>query len=196
MSSVKLQNPETSLAETRTATAQSIESEHITLHELFERIGEQGLGVALNRVPWLPARLMRTRIATAHLLPAMHKAAHLFARLDKLIRPRVLVLTHDAKVNRLNGFILVLCALLLMALIGLLPFSNTLPALAILLLAAGMLQRDGWFVLAGYGTMAATLAYFAALFGAALMAGHGIQTLISNRYGYYLMGITWRHLHG
>ncbi|MBL8165040.1 MAG: exopolysaccharide biosynthesis protein [Anaerolineae bacterium] len=212
MTSVELHNPEKSLAETLTATAQSIDSEHITLRELFERIGEQGLlvfcmfltvpfllpvsipgvstvfgllitligaGVALNRVPWLPARLMRTRIATAHLLPAMHKAARLFGRLDKLVRPRVLVLTHGATVNRLNGFILVLCALLLMVPIGLIPFSNTLPALAILLLAAGMLQRDGWFVLAGYATMIATAAYFAALFGAALMAGHGLQSLIS-----------------
>lgn len=43
MTSVELHNPDKSLAETLTATAQSIDGEQITLRELFDRIGEQGL---------------------------------------------------------------------------------------------------------------------------------------------------------
>jgi hypothetical protein len=110
----------------------------------------------------------------------LERGAKLFARLDKLIRPRLLALTHGATVNRLNGFLLVGCALLLMAPFGLIPFSKTLPALAILCLAVGMLQRDGIFVLLGYVTMVATMIYFGSLFAAAVAAGKGLSSLLAS----------------
>jgi hypothetical protein len=43
------------------------------------------------------------------------------------------------------------------------PFSNTLPALTVVLLAAAMLERDGYFVVAGLVMFAATLGYFGSL---------------------------------
>jgi hypothetical protein len=209
--SVPLYNPEKSLGETLRQMSSAITQERISLRELLELIGEQGLlvfcmfltipfllpvsipgvstvfglvitligiGVALNRVPWLPGRLMNRTIERIHLIPALERGAKLFSRLDTLIRPRWLMLTHSATVNRFNGFMLVGCALLLMAPLGLIPFSNTLPAVAILCLAAGMLQRDGIFVLLGYVTSSATVVYFGALFRAALLAGEGLSALI------------------
>jgi len=211
--SVPLHNPEKSLGETLRDTISAITKERISLRELLELIGEQGLlvfcmfltipfllpvsipgvstvfglvitliglGVALNRVPWLPGRLMNRTIERIHLVPALERGAKLFARLDKLVRPRLLALTHGATVNRFNGFLLVGCALLLMAPLGLIPFSNTLPAVAILCLAAGMLQRDGIFVLVGYVTMVATLIYFGGLFAAAVAAGKGLSSLLAS----------------
>lgn len=211
--SVPLHNPEKSLAETLRDTIRAITKERISLRELLELIGEQGLlvfcmfltipfllpvsipgvstvfglvitligiGVALNRVPWLPARLMNRTVERIHLVPALERGAKLFARLDKLVRPRLLALTHGATVNRLNGFFLVGCALLLMAPLGLIPFSNTLPAVAILCLAAGMLQRDGIFVLLGYVAMVGTTIYFGSLFAAAVAAGKGIGSLLAS----------------
>jgi hypothetical protein len=47
--------------------------------------------------------------------------------------------------------------------LGLVPFSNTLPAWGILLLAAGLLQRDGLLILLGYLFLLGTIVYFAAL---------------------------------
>jgi hypothetical protein len=138
-----------------------------------------GVGVALNRVPWLPRRLMDKAIDTTHLIPALERGAHLFARLDSLIRPRMLALTHGATVNRFNGLLLIGGAILLMVPLGLIPFSNTLPALAILCLAAGMLQRDGLFVALGYVTMLGTVAYFSVLVLGTLMAGHGLSQMLS-----------------
>jgi len=211
--SVPLHNPEKSLGETLRDTISAITKERISLRELLELIGEQGLlvfcmfltipfllpvsipgvstvfglvitliglGVALNRVPWLPGRLMNRTIERIHLVPALERGAKLFTRLDKLVRPRLLALTHGATVNRFNGFLLVGCALLLMAPLGLIPFSNTLPAVAILCLAAGMLQRDGIFVLVGYVTMVATLIYFGGLFAAAVAAGKGLSSLLAS----------------
>jgi hypothetical protein len=211
--SVPLHNPEKSLGETLRQMSKAINQERISLRELLELIGEQGLlvfcmfltipfllpvsipgvstvfglvilliglGVTLNRLPWLPGRLMNRTIERIHLIPALERGAKLFTRLDKLIRPRWLALTHGATINRLNGFLLVACALLLMAPLGLIPFSNTLPAVAILCLAAGMLQRDGIFVLLGYVTTSATVVYFGALFNAVLMAGEGLSSLLAS----------------
>lgn len=211
--SIPLHNPEKSLGETLRETSAAITQEKISLKQLLELIGEQGLlvfcmfltvpfllpvsipgvstvfglvigligvGVALNRVPWLPSQLMNRTIERVHLIPALEKGAVLFGRLDKLIRPRMLALTHGATINRMNGFLLVGCALLLMAPFGLIPFSNTLPAFAILFLAAGMLQRDGLFVLLGYVTMTATVIYFSALFAAAVAAGKGVGSLLAS----------------
>ena len=138
-----------------------------------------GIGVTLNRVPWLPSKLMNRAIDRAHLLPALERAARLFARLDNIIRPRFLALTHGTTINRLNGFLLVIAAVLLMAPFGAIPLTNTLPAVAILLLAAGMLQRDGLFVIGGYLAIVGTVIYFSILLGGALLAGHGLTTLLS-----------------
>ena len=55
------------------------------------------------------------------------------------------------------------CGLLLLLPIPL-PFSNGLPALTVVLLAAAMLERDGYFVLAGLLLFALTAAYFGSLF--------------------------------
>ena len=211
--SVPLQNPEKSLGETLQYMSSSITQPTVSLRELLELIGEQGMlvfcmfltipfllpvsipgvstvfglvitligiGVAFNRVPWLPARLMNRTIERIHLIPALEKGAALFTRLDKIVRPRILALTHGATINRLNGLLLILSALLLMAPFGLVPFSNTLPALAILFLAVGMLQRDGVFVLLGYLALIATIVYFGALVGAAVLAGQGLSSLLGS----------------
>jgi hypothetical protein len=63
----------------------------------------------------------------------------------------------------LNNCALILGSVLLMAPFGLIPFSNTLPALAILCLAIGLLQRDGLCVLFGHLTNLSTIIYFAVL---------------------------------
>ena len=77
-------------------------------------------------------------------------------------------------VNRLNGLAIVFSGVLLMLPLGLIPFSNTLPALAILSMAIGLSQRDGLFVLGGYVMMVLTVIYFGVLAALAVAAG---QTL-------------------
>ena len=59
-------------------------------------------------------------------------------------------------------------ALLLILPIILVPFSNTLPALAILFLCIGLLQRDGLCILYGHFFNIATIVYFTSL----VIGGH------------------------
>ena len=68
-------------------------------------------------------------------------------------------------VERMNNASLILGAVLLMMPFGLIPFSNTFPAVALLFFAIGLLQRDGVCVLLGYVSNAATIVYFAVLIG-------------------------------
>src|SRR5690606_9194972 len=137
-----------------------------------------GIGVTLNRLPWLPRRLMERAVATANLVEAMKKGAEMFARLDRVIRPRLLPLTDGAVINRINGLGLTLGGILLLFPLGLVPFSNTLPGIAVLFLAVGILQRDGLFIIAGHLMNVVTIIYFAALAIGALLAGQGLMSLI------------------
>src|SRR5438552_3650141 len=41
------------------------------------------------------------------------------------------------------------------------PFSNTVPAWGVMLIAGGLLERDGIFIIAGYLASIAAVAYFA-----------------------------------
>jgi hypothetical protein len=211
MTSAQLQDPRTSLSETLTTTAHAITGERISLRQVLELIGEQGMllfcvlltipfllpvtipgvstpfglliifigvGIMLNRVPWLPARLMNQHFPTVHLKPALHKGAGLMARIDRFIRPRALLLTGSSTINRFNGLMIIIAAALLMLPVGVVPLTNTLPAWAILLLAVGMLQRDGLFVGVGYGLVAATVIWFSVLFIGVLLGAQTLSSLI------------------
>ncbi len=135
------------------------------------------IGLTLNRAPWLPDRLQDRPISTEKLKPVLRRGMEWLARIEKVIRPRLAALTEGMVMQRVNGLAIILGAVLLMFPLGLVPFSNTLPALAILFLAVGMSQRDGWLVIAGHAMNVATIVYFGALALAAFAAGRGLLSI-------------------
>lgn len=172
-----------------------IQGETITLRELLERCGREGMlmvcaiaclpflipvsipGVStvfgaaivllafalfLNRLPWLPQRILDKRMDAQKLKPVLVKGVNVVGKMDRWLRPRWTGLT-TAPMQRLNSAVLVFGGLLLMAPLGLIPFSNTVPAVGILLLTVGMMQRDGVFVLLGYLGHVLTVVYFGVL---------------------------------
>jgi hypothetical protein len=108
-----------------------------------------GIGIVIGRPPWLPKRFLNHHIRAHHLSGMLEKGVHLFLRMEKLMHPRLFTLTHGPTVGRLNAALLVVSGGLLMLPLPL-PLSNTLPAYAVLFLAAGNLERDGYLVGAGY----------------------------------------------
>lgn len=128
------------------------------------------VAITMNRLPWLPQRILDRPLETAKLLPALRKGVALVSKLDAWVLPRVPALT-AGPMARFNGLVLIFAGLLLMAPFGLIPFSNTAPAVAILFLTMGMLQRDGVFVLLGYLATILTVVYFSALLYGAWRAG-------------------------
>jgi hypothetical protein len=131
------------------------------------------IGITTNRAPWLPARLMDKQIDGDTLKSVLTRGLAVVDKVEGFIRPRFGALTRGAAMNRLNGLVVIFAGTLLMLPLGLVPFSNTLPAFGILLLCVGMAQRDGLFVIGGYLMTAATVVYFAVLFWLAVMAGRG-----------------------
>jgi hypothetical protein len=136
------------------------------------------IGIILNRLPWLPNRIMQREFETASLTPTLEKGAELFKRMDRWVRPRLNFLTDGAAINRINGLALLFGGLLLIFPFGFIPFSNTFPGWAILFLAVGMLQHDGAFILIGYILLVVTVIYFGGLLGGALLAGGSLLELL------------------
>ncbi len=133
-----------------------------------------GIGIMTNRPPWLPERLMQKKFPSAKLRLALEKGTVWVHRLERVSRPSIPVLTQGLGMARFNGLMLVAGALLLMAPFGLIPFSNTLPGLAILFLAVGILQRDGRSIILGYMTLLVTVFYFTFLLLGGFALLHGL----------------------
>lgn len=135
-----------------------------------------GVGVARNRVPWLPDRLLDRPLSVATVLPILVKGRQVCLRLERVVRPRWLQLTAGATLNVVHGSALVFAALVLMAPLPFIPLSNTLPGGAILLLALGLAERDGLLVLAGYLVLLFATVYVGGLLSGAVWAAlHFLQ---------------------
>jgi hypothetical protein len=141
-------------------------------------IGLIGLGVMANRLPWLPARLLDHPLQSRHVTSVLSKGAEWARRFERLIRPRWLVLTHGPTVNRLNGLMLIVAAVSLLVPLPMVPFSNTIPALGIALLALGMVERDGALVLVGHLATLAGAVYVGGILWAAWRAGNGLASFL------------------
>jgi hypothetical protein len=109
-----------------------------------------GFAVMVSRVPWLPERLLNRSLPAPTVRGVLAKVRGWAERFEHLVRPRLLGLTGGRVVNFVNGGLVIIAVLLLMAPIPLVPFINSLPALAIILLCFGMAERDGVVILLGY----------------------------------------------
>jgi hypothetical protein len=120
-----------------------------------------GITRLFARKLWLPNRIANRKISSKKLRAGFQRALVWFHRLEKISRPhRLPGLTSDGLMTLLNNLAFILAALLLMVPFGFIPFSNTLPALALILLAVGLMQKDGGSILLGYLANLATMIYF------------------------------------
>jgi hypothetical protein len=110
---------------------------------------------------WLPKRIAERTIPTEKLVIGLNKALVWFHRLEKLSRPhRLPWFTTHPYTNWINKFAFIFAAGSLMAPFGFLPFSNTLPALALIFFSIGEIEKDGVSIMVGYLANLATLLYF------------------------------------
>lgn len=123
-----------------------------------------GLRLALGQKPWLPARLLNTTLPPTLFAKLFAATQKIMRWLEYLLRPRLVWMTESAALRQLHAVPIFFAALLLLLPLPV-PFSNALPGWAILLLAAGLLERDGLFILAGYLMFAASVVFFGVLGG-------------------------------
>jgi len=135
----------------------------------------------LRRNLWIPSTLEHRVIGTRKLRPLLRKALSWLKKIETVSRPnRMGWLATDGAVGTLNSLALILGAVLLMMPFGLIPFSNTFPAVAILFLAIGLLQKDGVSVLLGHVSNVVTIIYFGVLIGGGGLAVREVFERLSN----------------
>lgn len=110
----------------------------------------------------VPGWLGRRRVRRRTLDLVIARAAPLLDRVERRLRARHPALTHAAVMRPLGVVVLLMGVLIALPI----PFGNTLPGLAVLVMALGLIARDGLAVLTGLG-----LGALAAGVSAALLAG-------------------------
>jgi len=130
-----------------------------------------GVAVVLNRVPWLPDRILDHALPGETVQHVLERAAHAAGRFEHLVQPRILALTATPAINSVNGIVLAVAVLVLMAPLPLVPFANTLPAIGIILLCLGMAERDGVVILLGHAATLVAAAFVGTLLWLAAKAG-------------------------
>lgn len=126
-----------------------------------------GARFALGRRPWLPRRLLERELPSSFITKLLSAATRVVRWLEVLLRPRLRFLHEQVLFQRVSGVLIMISGLLLLLPLPV-PLTNTLPALTVILLASGAMERDGVFFLAGCGLFALTATYFGLLaFGGA-----------------------------
>jgi hypothetical protein len=122
------------------------------------------------RAPLLPRFVRRREIRRDRLRALGAKVLPWLQRMERFVRPRWFRVTQSAPFTRLIGLLVICLALIIMLPT---PLSNGPPAMAVLTLSLGLLERDGLLVTGGM------------LFGlAALAIGASIALIVARAVTY------------
>ncbi len=122
-----------------------------------------GIRFALRKKPWLPGWLLRTHIPPRFLPAVLQGSARLLGCLERFLHPRGSAL-FDYRITQVaSGLVIFACGLMLLLPLPI-PFSNLLPALTIVFVAASVSERDAVILAAGGAVFLASLAFFALIF--------------------------------
>lgn len=137
-----------------------------------------GFRLALRQKPWLPRRLLDTSVPPGFFARLLDAVRRPIRALEFFLRPRWSFLFDLKLLHHGCGAIICACGILLLLPLPI-PFSNSLPALTVVLIACAILERDGYCLVAGLVTFAITLCFFAAL----LWGGSEVVTWVWETFG-------------
>ena len=107
----------------------------------------------------IPNRLMKTKISNKNLTKALNITSRVLNYLEKYVKPRLLIMNTGSITPKLNKFVFLVCSILFFLPLPI-PLTDTLPASGIFLLAAGILESDGYLIIAAYIMVIITILYF------------------------------------
>ncbi|KPF81867.1 exopolysaccharide biosynthesis protein exod [Brevundimonas sp. AAP58] len=102
-----------------------------------------GQMLAGREEPWLPAGMLKRTVSKSMLDRMADFAVKRMGWLERLSKPRLRLFT-TGLAERMAAAFMILATLTIV-----LPMTNTVPSVALALLAVGLIQRDGLFVAAG-----------------------------------------------
>ncbi len=129
-----------------------------------------GLRLSFRAEPWLPAAVLDAPVSSAKVASILRGSLKMARGLEVLLRPRLCFLVDYAVLHHFYGAMICICGVLLLLPLPI-PLSNLVPALTVIFLAAALIERDGYFIVAGTLMFVVTLAFFGGIFfgGAALV---------------------------
>ena len=134
-----------------------------------------GMRIALGRKPSLPKFILNREIKFSLLERILKFGLKLCSKMEKLVKPRMHFLQRwPGMVNLIGVGIASGGFMLCLPIPPIVPLSNSIPAISVLLLTAGMVERDGLLVLLGYIINISSWIYFAVMF---VLYGDGIRYL-------------------
>jgi hypothetical protein len=95
--------------------------------------------------PWLPATMRKRNLKKSSLTKTIKTATPLLDKITYLVRPRLAFMTQGIASNLIGvfGFLFALCICIPI------PMTNTVPSMAVAIMAVGVLMRDGLAVIGG-----------------------------------------------
>ncbi|MCI5075295.1 exopolysaccharide biosynthesis protein [Oricola sp.] len=98
-----------------------------------------------RRSPWLPETLRRRQLPVKALLDVTARVKRFAGWLERLAHPRLVGLTGLAGMRTLGALLIIPCLSILVPL----PLTNTVPGIGVAIASAGLIERDGLFVVLG-----------------------------------------------
>lgn len=130
-----------------------------------------GLRLAMGQKPRLPVKVLNTRLPPRFFSNLLKGASRLVRWLEWLLHPRMIPLVRWEPFRQGLGFMIFVSGFLLLLPLPI-PFCNGLPACTVILLAASLLEEDGYAAIAGAILFLITLLFFAGLaWGGAELTG-------------------------
>lgn len=139
-----------------------------------------GISRIFNRY-LIPKPIMNYKLPKNTLIKILNGTMRVLNRLEKYIKPRFLILSKGPTMNRFNLILVVFSSFLLMLPLPV-PLTDSLPGYSIFFLVLGILECDGYFILAGYLLVSITTIYFSLIF----IFGYAVITFILSHLGIYL----------
>ncbi len=146
-----------------------------------------GLRLSLRASPWLPASLLDAKVSSARVEVILRGSLKLARTLEVFLRPRLCFLVDYVVLHHLYGAMICICGLLLLLPLPI-PGTNMIPALSIIFLAAALMERDGYFIIAGIIMFAITLAFFGTIFFGGAAAVNWMKDWLGEIFGSHPKG--------
>jgi hypothetical protein len=138
-------------------------------------IGFVALQIILNKDPWVPLSWRKKSVSPLLLRKLFTALSKILVVTERFIKPRFNIFARHPGLVRVNGVVILILALLLA--LPMPPGFNAPPALAIIALTIGSLERDGLVVLLGYVLGVLNVLFFGAFF---TLGYDGIALLLQN----------------
>ncbi|MFD1746311.1 exopolysaccharide biosynthesis protein [Rhizobium helianthi] len=105
------------------------------------------LQMALGKKPWLPQLIAKRSMLRSDFAGMVGKIEPWIAKAERMLKPRLSALASPGMEKAIGIFCLILSIILALPI----PLGNMLPAVALCIMAFGILEKDGLWVMLGIG---------------------------------------------